>query len=172
MLPALITLWILLFLLLLASLPIRVRIWTELSFRGGRIHAQIRLFGFLKIPLTFTLHLFSDPHFTLFWRGRTFPLLCAKPKTKKPSIVPDITIDQLHLTYILGIADDAATTVWALGSLQVLSQTTAQVLSLPLSLSLRPVFNHEIFRIILESRVTIRLTESIIKYWRQAHAPR
>jgi len=175
MLPALIFLWIVLFLILLLSLPIRVRARAELSLRAGRIQAQATLLGFLKIPINLKIHLFSEPTFTLRWRKKAFPLLRRRVGPPKPTFVPAFTIDQLNFTYILGIADDAAATVWALGGLKLLSDAAAKVLDLPLRLSLRPVFDADAFRIILDGMITIRLVNSIHNYLikrRSAHASR
>ena len=171
MLTPLIIMETLLFLLLLISLPIRVSVQAKLSLRMGRAWVCIKLFGFVKIPITFKIHIFSEPYFTLFWlrkhkAPKEFLLLKQKKDSapKKPTFVPDITIDKLNVCYTLGIENDAAATVWVLGGLQLLSETAGNALKLPLRVSLCPVFDCEVFRINLDGMITVRLVNSIGNY--------
>jgi hypothetical protein len=124
----LIAAFIVLFLILLLSMPLIVDARMRIGLRGAIIHARIYVFGLIPISVKLRLHLFSKPYFTLrFGKKRVF-LLKKKKQTRKRRPVRGVRLLRLDTRTTVGIADEPDKAVLSAGSAAVLlSMLTTRV---------------------------------------------
>lgn len=160
----LVILWALLLLLLLFSLPVRVRFSARASLRVCRIRLETRVLGLLPVRKTFRLHLLSEPYLTLllFDKKRGFRRI---PLTGggggKTDVRAFLRFDAVHATYVVGVEDDAAATAFACGALSTAGDIALGRVFLQVRSSKAPVFDRSILRINLAGIVTLKPAKSI-----------
>ena len=76
----LIALFVLLFLLLLVSMPLIVEARMRLGVRGAVVHGKVYILGLVPIPVRLRMHLMQTPYFTLIIGKKQIPLLQKRPK--------------------------------------------------------------------------------------------
>ncbi len=114
----LIVLFVLLFLLLLVSMPLIVEAKARVGFRGAIVRAKVYLLGLIPIPLKLRISFFSPPYFTLrFGKKRVFPL----QKKRRGKLLPEgVRILRLFAGTTVGIEGEPAAAVLAGGTISVL----------------------------------------------------
>jgi len=124
----LIAAFIVLFLILLLSMPLIVDARARIGLRGAIIRARIYVFGLIPIPVKLRLHLFSKPYFTLrFGKKRVF-LLKKKKQTRKRRPIRGVRLLRLDTRTTVGIREEPAKAVLCAGTAAVLfSMLTTRV---------------------------------------------
>ena len=108
---------VVLFLLLLLSMPLIVEAKARLSFRGAVVHARVYLLGCIPIPIRLRVHLFSKPYFTLEIGKRRVSLLQKQNGKRQLS---GIRILRLDTKTTVGIEGEPAQAVLLAGTAAVL----------------------------------------------------
>ena len=123
----LIVLFVLLFLLLLVSMPLIVEGRGRVSVRGAVVHARIFVLGLIPVPLRLRLYLLQSPYFTLQIGKKQIPLLKKQPKRKKTRI-DGVRLLRLDSRTTVGIDGEPAAAVLLAGTVAVLiSMLTTRV---------------------------------------------
>ena len=114
----LIVLFVLLFLLLLLSMPLIVEANARVGLRGAIVRAKIYLLGLIPIPVKLRLRLFAPPYFTLqFGKKRIFLF----QKKRRGKLIPDgVRILRLAAKTTVGIEGEPAAAVLTGGAISVL----------------------------------------------------
>lgn len=112
----LIALFVLLFLLLLLSMPLIVEARAGISLRGAVVHGRVFFFGLIPIPVRLKLHFFSAPYFTLAFGKKRVSLL------KKGGAPPlaGVRVLRLDTKTTVGIEGEPAQAVLIAGAVAVL----------------------------------------------------
>ena len=115
----LIVLFVLLFLVLLLSMPLIVETTARAGLRGAVIRAKVYVLGLIPIPLKLRVFLFQTPYFTLeFGKKRVFLL---RKRRKPKRLLPEgVRIVRLFIKTTVGIRGEPAAAVTAAGSISVL----------------------------------------------------
>lgn len=115
----LIALFVLMFLILLLSMPLIIEARGRIGVRGAVAHVRIYLLGLIPVLLRFRLYLFENPYFTMvFGKNRIF-LLKRQGKAGKPRI-SGVKLLRLDTRTTVGIGGDPAAAVLAAGTAAVL----------------------------------------------------
>jgi hypothetical protein len=114
----LIVLFVLLFLVLLVSMPLIVEARARIGVRGAIVHAKIYVLGLILIPLRMRVCLLSRPYFSLCIGKRRTSLL-KQNKSGAEGIAKGVRIRKLNASVSLGIRDDPARATWYAGILGV-----------------------------------------------------
>ena len=123
----LIAAFVLLFLLLLLSVPLILEMRVRIGLRGACARAKLFVFGLIPIPLTLSVRLLSEPYFTLQIGRKPIPLFGKKPSGGEIGLLKGVRLLSLHTVVTVGIEDDPAYAVLAAGSIAVLlSMLTAR----------------------------------------------
>ena len=123
----LIAAFLLLFLLLLVSMPLILEARVRVGLRGASLRAKLYLFGLIPIPVRLTLHLFSDPYFTLRIGSKTVPLFGRRRSGGEIGLLKGVRLLRLETAATVGIEGDPARSVIAAGSVAAaLSLLTAR----------------------------------------------
>ena len=123
----LIALFVLLFLLLLVSMPLIVEARMRLGVRGAVVHGKVYILGLVPIPVRLRMHLMQTPYFTLIIGKKQIPLLQKRPKPERPRL-SGVRILRLDTRTAVGIEDEPADAVLIAGSIAVLlSMLTTRV---------------------------------------------
>ena len=123
----LIVLFVLLFLLLLLSMPLILEARMRVGLRGTVVRGTLYVFGLIPIPLRLLIHLFSEPYFTLMFGKKAIPLFKQKPKGGELGLLQGVRLLQLGTVTTVGIAGDPAHSVLAAGTIAtVLTMLTAR----------------------------------------------
>lgn len=115
----LIVLFVLLFLLLLLSMPLIVEARGRIGVRGAVVHAKIYVLGLIPIPVRLRLHLLSSPYFTLRIGKKHIHLLQKRRKPKRIRLA-GVRLLQLDTRTTIGVEGEPAVSVLLAGSLAVL----------------------------------------------------
>lgn len=115
----LIVLFILLFLVLLLSMPLIVEARARIGLRGAVVHARVYVLGLVPIPLRLRIRLFSEPVFTLCLGKKRASLLNRRPNGAE-GILQGVAVGRLCVSITLGIRDDPARSTVYAGALGVL----------------------------------------------------
>ena len=115
----LIALFVLLFLLLLLSMPLIVEARVSLSLRGAVVRARVYLLGLIPIPVRLRLHLFSAPYFSLKIGQKTIPLL-KKRAGKQRTRLEGVRLLRIDTKTTVGIKGEPAQAVLLSGTIAVL----------------------------------------------------
>ena len=116
----LIAAFVLLFLLLLLSVPLILEARVRLGLRGAAVRARLYVFGLVPIPLKLSLRLFSDPYFTLRFRNKTTPLLKSRRTGGEIGLLKGVRLFRLDSVTTVGIRGDPARAVCTAGTFAVL----------------------------------------------------
>ena len=116
----LIVLFVLLFLMLLLSMPLIVEARLRLGVRGAALRAKIWLFGLIPIPIRLKAHLFSEPYFTLVFGKKHVPLLQKKKNSGAVGALLGVRLLSLDTRTTVGIAGEPAQSVVAAGAIAVI----------------------------------------------------
>ncbi len=123
----LIVLFVLLFHLLLASMPLIVEARGRVGVRGGVVHARIYVLGLIPIPIRFRLYLFGKPYFTLMIGKKQVHLL-KKRRKRIATGFKGIRLLRLDTRTTVGIEGEPAVSVQLAGTTAVLfSMLTTRV---------------------------------------------
>ncbi len=123
----LIVLFVLLFLLLLLSMPLIVEARTRVCVRGAVVHARVYLLGLIPIPLRFRLYLLEHPYFTLCF-GKKQVRLFKKRKKRAKTPVAGVRLLRLDTRTAVGVEGEPAVSVLLAGTVAVvLSMLTTRV---------------------------------------------
>lgn len=123
----LIIVFILLFLLLLLSMPLILNVRMRVGLRGAVVRARLYVFGLVPIPVRLSVHLFSEPYFTLLLGKIAIPLIKQKRIGGEVGILKGVRLLWLETVTTVGIADDPAYAVITAGSIAtLLSMLTAR----------------------------------------------
>ena len=112
----LIALFVLLFLLLLLSMPLIVEARAGVSLRGAVVHGRVFFLGLIPIPVRLKLHFFSKPYFTLTFGKKRVSLL---QKGGRPQL-SGVRILRLDTKTTVGIEGEPAQAVLIAGAVAVL----------------------------------------------------
>lgn len=115
----LIVLFILLFFVLLLSMPLIVEARARIGLRGAVVHARVYVLGLVPIPLRLRIRLFSEPVFTLRIGKKRVSLLNRKPNGAQ-GIRAGVRVQNLRVSVTLGIRDDPARSICCAGACGVL----------------------------------------------------
>ncbi len=115
----LIVLFVLVFLILLLSMPLIVEARARTSVRGAVVHARVYVLGLIPIPVRLRLHLFSEPYFCLCFGKKRIPLL-KKRERQKGGGISGVRLLRLDSKTTVGIADEPAEAVRIAGAAAVL----------------------------------------------------
>ena len=123
----LIVLFVLLFLLLLLSMPLIVEARGRVGVCGAVVHAKIWLFGLIPIPLRWKIYLLEKPCFTLRIGKKQAPLLQRQMQAGKPRI-EGVRLLKLDTRTTVGVEGEPAAAVLLAGTVAVLlSMLTTRV---------------------------------------------
>lgn len=123
----LIALFILLFLILLFSMPLIVEAQGRISVRGAVVHAKVYLFGLIPIRLRLRLYLLEKPYFTLVLGKKRNVSLYNRSNRGKLRI-KGIRLLRLDTRTTVGIEGEPAVAVQLAGTIAVLlSMLTTRV---------------------------------------------
>ena len=123
----LIALFVLLFFLLLLSMPLIVEARVRVGVRGAAVRAKVYLFGLVPIPLRLRVSLFAKPYFTLQFLKKRVPLLKRKRNGGEIGILKGVRLIRVDSFTTVGITDDPAHAVLLAGAGAVLlSMLTAR----------------------------------------------
>ncbi len=114
----LIVLFVLLFLLLLLSMPLIVEARLRFGLRGAVVHLKVYMLGLIPIPVRLRIHLFSEPVFTLCI-GKKRTSLVKRKQNGAEGILEGLQIRNLRVSVTLGIGGDPARSIWYAGILGV-----------------------------------------------------
>ncbi len=141
----LIVLFVLLFLVLLLAMPVIASIYARFSPKGGIVFATLYLFGVIPIPLRLRIRLLSAPYLSLQFGKHNFPLLSHKKRTPiDPRI---LRMERIDLGITVGIENDGARTVQALGTLQILSTMLLPLYFAKTNVTVHPSYTHGVLRL-------------------------
>ena len=112
----LIALFVLLFLLLLLSMPLIVEARAGVSLRGAVVHGRVFFLGLIPILVRLKLHFFSKPYFTLAFGKKSVSLL---QKGGRPQL-SGVRILRLDTKTTVGIEGEPAQAVLIAGAVAVL----------------------------------------------------
>lgn len=115
----LVALFILLFLILLLSMPLIVEARARIGLRGAVVHARVYVMGLVPVPLRFRINLLCAPYFTLRFGKKRASLLRRKPNGAE-GITEGLRIRNLRVSVTLGVRDDPARSIWCAGVCGVL----------------------------------------------------
>ncbi len=115
----LIALFILLFLVLLLSMPLLVEARLRFGLRGAVLHATVYVLGLIPVPVRLRIRLFSKPAFTV-QIGRKRASLFMKKRSGAEGIAEGIDLRRLHIAVTVGVADAPAEATVLAGTLGVL----------------------------------------------------
>lgn len=115
----LIVLFILVFLLLLASMPLIVEARARAGLRGAVVHGKLFLLGLMPIPIRLRIRFFSAPYFTLQYRKKNLFLLKKRRKKRGKRPIFGVRILRLDARVTVGIDGEPAQAVLTSGSLAV-----------------------------------------------------
>lgn len=124
----LILLFIILFVVLLLSMPLIVEANGRLSVRGAVVHARLYLLGLIPIPLRLRVYLLASPRFTLIFGKRRVFLLKKRKKKKGKRRIRGIRLLRLDTKTTVGVEGEPAVSVQLAGTIAVLlSMLTTRV---------------------------------------------
>ena len=109
-----IVLFVVLFLILLASMPLIIEARMRIGLRGAVLHAKVYVLGLIPIPVRLRIRLFSAPYFT-FCFGRKRTSLFKRPHNGAEGILDGVCVMHLRVAVTLGIRDDPARATWYAG---------------------------------------------------------
>ena len=110
----LVALFILLFLILLLSMPLIVEARARIGLRGAVVHLRVYVLGLIPIPLRLRINLFCAPYFTLRFGSKTRSLLRQRQNGVE-GIRKGVRVERLDVSVTLGIRDDPARSIWYAG---------------------------------------------------------
>ena len=116
----LIVLFILLFLLLILSMPIIVEAKLRIGVRGAVLRSRVWLIGLIPIPIRLRIHLLSEPYFTLVFGKKRVLLLQKNRDPGLGGILEGVRILRLDTKTTVGIFGEPAQSVAAAGTIAVL----------------------------------------------------
>lgn len=124
----LIAAFIVLFLLLLLSVPLIVDVRARAGLRGAILHARVIWLGLIPIPVKLRLHLFSKPYFTLRFGKIRVSLLKQNKRKRRRRPLRGVRLLRLDTRTTVGIADEPDKAVLSAGTVAVLlSMLTTRV---------------------------------------------
>ena len=123
----LIVLFVLLLTLLFLAGPFVLEARVRAGLRGASVRAKLYVFGLIPIPVRLTVHLFSEPYFTLRFGKKELPLFERKRSGGERGILKGVRLLSLRSSATVGIEDDPARAAVAAGTAAVLlSMLTAR----------------------------------------------
>ncbi len=123
----LIVMFVLLFLLLLLSMPLIVEARGRGGVRGAVVHARVYVFGLIPIPVRLRLYLLQSPYFTLKIGKKQILLLKKHPK-RKTTRIAGVRLLRLDTRTTVGVDGEPAAAVMLAGTVAVLlSMLTTRV---------------------------------------------
>ena len=111
--------FLLLFLLLLVSMPLIVETRARLSVRGAVVHAHVYVLGLIPIPLRLRLYLLHTPYFTLQIGKKRVHLFQKRKAHAKPR-TEGVRVLRLDAETTVGIDGEPAQAVLIAGTVAVL----------------------------------------------------
>ncbi len=115
----LIVLFMVLFLILLLSMPLIVEARARIGVRGAVVHGRVWLLGLVPIPVRLRIYLFEQPYFTLGIGKKRVFLLQKQRKQQKPPIA-GVRLLRLGTRTTVGVEGEPAQAVLLAGTLAVL----------------------------------------------------
>lgn len=161
----LIVAFVLLFLLLLLSMPLLVEARVRIGLRGAVVRGRVYVLGLIPIPLRLSLRLFSEPYFTLQIGKRTASLLKpAKPGTS--GVRNGIRISRLYTVITIGIEDDPARSTVLSGLVGVVFSMLIPIFAEMGGVRVRPA-KRSMVRLSFRIGAIVMPLDAAIGFWRE-----
>ncbi len=166
----LIVAFVLLFLILLLSMPLIVEARVRIGLRGAIVRGKLYLLGLIPIPVRLTVRLFSEPCFTLQIGKKRISLL-SRPQSGTRGITDGVRLLHLYTVVTAGVEGDPAVSTVLSGLFGVLLSMLIPLLAEMGGVRVRPA-KQSMVRLSFSLGALVQPVDALIGFWRERRIAR